>query len=125
MKKKPKRQADPWRVIQVPVWNCDVLIYFGSFDGFIKRLEELGVGYEAVESVRNDRPEKTAMASTFRIKYGGGSQAVYAPKKPSLHTLVHELYHVAYGILDAKGILKDDEEAFAYLLEHLFKEATK
>ena len=124
-KKPPKKPAESWRVISVPIWNCDVLVYCGPWDSFLKRLKEAGVDDEALAEVREDPPSNRILARTYRLKNGGGSQAVYSAKKMSTPTLVHELYHVTYGILDAKGVLKDDEEAFAYTLEWLYKEATK
>lgn len=125
--KKPKKQkpAESWRVIKVPIWSSDVLIYCGPWGSFLKRLKEAGVDDEGVADVRGDPPNSRIIARTYRLKDGGGSQAVYSPKDIQTVTLVHELYHVTYGILDAKGVLKDDEEAFAYTLEYLYKEATK
>lgn len=125
--KKTKKQnpAESWRVISVPIWNCDVLVYCGPWDSFIKRLKEAGVDDEGVDDVRRDPPGCRVVARTYRLLNGGGSQAIYAPKKIPTSTLIHELYHVTYGILDAKGVLKEDEEAFAYTLDWLYKETTK
>ena len=125
--KKPKKQkpAESWRVIDVPIWKCDVLIYCGPWESFLKKLKEIGVDDDAVEDVRRDPPRCKAAACTYRLKNGGGAQAIYAPKKIPTETLIHELYHVTYGILDARGVCKDDEEAFAYTLDYLYKEATK
>lgn len=124
-KKPPKRPAESWRVISVPIWNCDVLVYCGPWDSFLKQLKEAGVDDDVVEDVRRNPPRTTTVAQTYRLANGGGSQAIYAPKKIPTSTLIHELYHVTYGILDAKGVLKEDEEAFAYTLDWLCKEVTK
>ena len=124
-KKPPKKPAESWRVISVPIWACDILIYCGPWDSFFKRLKEEGVDDDGVADVRCDPPSRRVIARTYRLKDGGGSQAIYAPRKIPTATLIHELYHVTYGILDASGVLKDDEEAFAYTLDWLYKEATK
>ena len=55
----------------------------------------------------------------------GRSPILWIPKTPSTTkeyaTLIHEIFHLAYDILDYAGVplSKDSEEAYAYLLSSL------
>ena len=119
MKKNPtKKPAESWRVISVPIWNCDVLVYCGPWDSFLKRLKEAGVDPDNIVA---NKPHDWNTATTYSRR--DGTNIIYSanPMKPA--ALIHELVHVVHGIMRAKGV--SDEEAFAYTLEYLYKEATK
>jgi hypothetical protein len=120
MKKEAKKPEEVWRVVEVPIWDARLFIYYGPWDSFIDRLAE--AGFEP-ENILSNKPKDWNVATTYSRK--DGANVVYSAKPLSPHALVHELVHVTNGIMRAKRVA--DEESFAYTMEWLFMvtEATK
>jgi len=77
-------------------------------------------------------PEKSSeIRGTFEI-YNKDDVPIYVlwqhkDCSSDLSILVHEVFHTAYGILQNKGLWLTDssEEAYAYLIQYIFKEILK
>lgn len=109
-KKKPTQAKLQW--VDVAIYKSRVGFFYG------------GTATEANARMgRNDSCED-ASAITFISQSG---LVVWLKHKRDLGALVHELVHVVAAILVPRGLhLNDDtDEAYAYLLQHLFEEARK
>ena len=118
-KQKKHKPAESWRVIDVPIWKCQVAIIVGSLD-FLKR------------TLRDSKWDMTvfppdsdfAKAEAMTIHNGGnGSVVIYSRNPINTPVLVHELFHATIAIMRANEV--NDDEAVAYTMEYLYKEATK
>lgn len=118
-KQKKQKPAEYWRVIDVPIWKCQVAIIVGSLD-FLKN------------TLRDSKWDMTgfppdsdfAKAEAMTIHNGGnGSVVIYSRNPFQTPVLVHELFHAAVEIARNREVNSD--EAVAYTLEYLYKEATK
>lgn len=118
MKKDQPKPAEFWRIIEVPIWDVKVFVYCGPWKSFIERLENSGI---EPDNILSNKPHDFNIATTYSRK--DGMNVVYSAKPLQPHQLVHELAHATRGIMLAKNV--DDDEAFAYTIEYLYKEATK
>ena len=117
-KKPPKKPAESWRVISVPIWKAQVFVYCGPYEKLLERVAEAGLDASKM-------PDKTDVQSMEACAIRTMNDAIVWSREPmQLPLLVHELVHATIMILDARGC-SDDTEAVAYTMEFLYKEATK
>lgn len=114
---------ESWRVIDIPIWKGKLFIYVGPYEKFFDRLLEGGWPKESVDELRKERPyDENNEALTVNVK-GSGQIAIWCEEPISKPTLVHELCHAVHMLFRSREC--EDEEAFCYTLEYLFREATK
>ena len=110
MPKKFKRI--PHRMIVIPIYNRPVYLYrhADEFDAHLK-------GHEDFVRKTGDQYGRT-------VCIAGRSDITVGWFKGGFETLVHELDHVAFMILETAGIPANEthDEAHAYLLQYLVKE---
>lgn len=108
-------------IIRVDIYKRDVLVHCGNLKPLRKYLSKF-LSQDAIREIC-DSLRDCKLGQTLQIK--GSGILVYLPKEPSdakdMGTLVHELFHAAYFILQKAGIDCNDsaDEAYAYLLQFL------
>lgn len=111
------------KTISIDLYSSDVMVHFGSR----KELRK------AIARIFNKDTTK-AIAKEFVGDYLGrtvllpnGSVILYMPKSPSTiedyAVLQHEIFHVAFFVLERIGIAlsEDSDEAYSYLIQFLTK----
>lgn len=101
--------------LEIPIWEASVLVCLGPPDAKFKRL--------AVKYAGQHRTDKflKGIEELMGRCMGGQPAFVYVnkiPKTPSdINTLVHEVNHLADGLLYRKGMTfsSHSEEAYCYL----------
>lgn len=126
MKKTTSEPKDgkSWKRIYVPVWDCDLFVCVGSYDWLVGNLKRVGVKNMDAFPKEGDIWDPVTKASTIS-GFGGANCVVWFKENPSVDSLVHELAHATFDILQRKECPADShvQEPFAYLLDFLFKEA--
>lgn len=58
--------------------------------------------------------------------FPGGGSVIWTNENATIGTLIHEITHAVFHLLDRKGIryCSDSEEIYAYLMESIFKNLT-
>lgn len=122
MKKKKEIES---RFAPVGAWSADVVLLIGEFD-LIKPWVQKNVTNDRKEEVLrhladpDNKAGHTNLGRTYFLS-GGGSLIWLREYKPEI--LVHEIVHAAHHVLLSKATPLTDstEEAYAYLIEHLYK----
>lgn len=123
----PVEAAEPeesWRVIDIPVWKSQTFIYVGPFDRFLDRLKnDAGWTDAKIKEIKEETDKVEDGDGHAYTVWSGGATAIWSPYKMEPEVLVHELYHAVVALMRSRMV--EDDEAFAYTLEYLYKEATK
>lgn len=96
-------------------WKADVVLLVGDCECWME-----GHRYAEIREAVCAKKERTNQGEAFFLSGGG---ALVWMRRDDKGVLVHELMHVAWHILSSKGVpLTDDtQEAYCYLIEHLFE----
>lgn len=110
------------KIIPIDLYARGVIICIGTKDFCVRQLRRKKVSEEYIKEVAEyDMGEVPATAVTFRI---GGDVLIYMESPQPMDTLIHELSHAAFRILEIVGIDPiQSEEAYAYLLGYLYFKA--
>lgn len=114
-------------VIDIPIYNRDLLVVFGDKEFLAKQLSEaynipLSDAYSIIEDINwysNGR---------YYFNIEKGKRFLWMPKTPTepqeYATLAHEVFHAAFGLMNEIGASpsEDSEETYAYLIGYLTKE---
>lgn len=105
--------------IEVEVYRRGIKIVVGDQDWLRKVLSEDGI--ELTEEMWNSIEKKGKTTSAYTFAVGNGESVIYSKEKIEIPVLAHELTHAARTMLAEVGV--DDDEAFAYTVEHLMAQA--
>lgn len=105
--------------LSADVFRRGVLLLVGELAALKDALSRRRVAIAADVFARIEREQGTS--GGFCIPTGNGESVIYFRQTPETSVLVHEVCHATRRILDEIGV--DDDEAFAYLAEHLFTQA--
>lgn len=114
------------KLIQINVYNSDVLVHFGTEESLIKYMKNNGFT-SYVDEVKDilSQDKAVILAETFMLDTG---QTImwFSEKKPNIGLIAHEVFHAVYNLLERIGIRlsSDSEEAYAYLTQFLINEIT-
>lgn len=111
---------ESWRVIDVQLLKCQLFIYVGPHDKFLDRLRDDCKFPDSVIKEISEAFEEDDEATTC---FCHGNTAIWSAKPMQQSVLVHELFHAAVSMVRSRHLT--DDEAVAYTLEYLYKEATK
>lgn len=110
------------KIINIDLYNRDVMVHFGSKKELHKELHN----YHKPDAVKEIVNAINFDADGFTLcNSDNGAYIVYMPKQPStpseIGTLIHELSHATNAIMEAIGITltESSEEAYAYCLGFL------
>lgn len=114
-------------VIDIPLYNRDLLVVFGDTEYLAKQVSEAyDIPLHEVYPIIEDIDGRSDGRYYFNVEQG--SRLVWMPRVPEepqeYATLAHEIFHAVFGIMDEIGAspTKDSEEAYAYLVGYLTKE---
>lgn len=105
--------------LSADVFRRGVLLFIGDLLGLKDALSHRRVSVAADVLARIERGMEDSCG--FCIPVGNGESVIYFRQTPQTPVLVHEVCHATRRMLDEIGV--DDDEAFAYLAEHLFAQA--
>lgn len=105
--------------LSADVFRRGVLLFVGKLADLKNALARRRVSVASDVFSRIERERGTS--GGFCIPVGNGESVIYFRQPPQTPTLVHEICHATWRMLDEIGIA--DDEAFAYLAEHLFAQA--
>lgn len=113
------------QIINVDVYNQDVMIHFGAIKVLASILHKY-MKQNLIDETVAELKDTTLGRTLYKNEYG--VFIVYMPEKPEdalgWGSLIHELSHVTNGIMEKAGIpfSHDTEEAYTYLLGFLAKQ---
>lgn len=117
---------DRYLILKIDLYNTDVMIYFGDVNGLLDELNTF-LSEEETKDVKeifkNVEEESTTLARTCLLE--SGQIVLWMPQVPATPTekgtLQHEIFHVAFDIMDKVGIrlTPDCDEALAYLIGYI------
>ena len=101
------------------VFRRGALLFVGEFSDLKNACSRRRVSVAPDVLARIEREQ--GISGGFCIPVGNGESVIYFRQPPQTPMLVHEVCHATRRMLDEIGV--DDDEAFAYLAEHLFAQA--
>lgn len=114
--------------IHVSVYSVDVILLIGPREllvPWVKNPQNIknSMRDALLANIIKANQRGTPSGSTFFVGPGGGS-LIWLPENTDPGVFTHEVSHVTHHIFKAKGIELCDEsdEAFAYLLEYIWRE---
>lgn len=111
------------KIISIDLYNRDVMVHFGGKKELRKELKRFFHKPDANEIV--DAFPENALGHTAELS--GGQIVLYMPHLPMSATdwsvLQHEIFHVAFFVMDKIGITlaANCDEAYSYLIQFLTK----
>ena len=101
------------------VFRRGVLLFVGELSDLKSAFARRRITVSADMFTAIERQQENSRG--FCITVGSGESVIYFRQMPGTALLVHEVCHATRRMLDEIGV--DDDEAFAYLAEHLFTQA--
>lgn len=105
--------------LEVEVYRKGIRLVVGDQDWLRKVLSDDGI--EFTKEMKDCLTEKGKTTSAFTFAVGNGESVIYSRERMEIPVLAHELTHAARTMLADVGV--DDDEAFAYTVEHLLGQA--
>lgn len=114
-------------LIHADPYPFDILFHYGSYKSLLKNIKNYDISKKDFKSLEKDI---NAKAKSFCWKFNGGQHLVWSKEVPKtnvdISVMIHEIFHAVSDIMGDVGILhetKGSNEAFAYLLENITKQA--
>ncbi len=104
------------KTIDIPLFGHQVNLISGEYNTTIAYL----CNSYNIDVGDLDMENNKAEAITFPIK---GDIYIWWEKDIDIPTLTHELIHATYFIMESRGLLLEDHEVWAYLMQYLMEES--
>ena len=114
-----KRKGDGEAQLEVEVYRRGIKIVVGNQEWLRTVLSRDGI--EITEEMRECLVAKGKTTTAYTFAVGNGESVIYSKEKLTVPVLAHELTHAARTMLEEVGV--NDDEAFAYVVEHLMEQA--
>lgn len=111
-------------VVEIELYSTDLLVVIGDVDGAIKWLENKNVSEDDIEFVKSSCVPYSQGTTGLLSNNAFFIRLLYSPTTPEYKgILVHEVFHATSMLLRSRGmsLVKESEEAYAYLLEFIYK----
>lgn len=111
------------KIIPIEIYSRDVMVHFGSRKKLRRELAKYFSKDEAGNIADNFADVSRGKTSVL----SGGQIILFLPRQPKSLTdyavLQHEIFHVAFFVLEKAGIVLNDtcDEAYSYLIQFLTK----
>lgn len=111
------------KIIPIEIYSRDVMVHFGSRKKLRKELSKHFTKDDA-DSISENFAE-VSLGKTVILS--GGQLILFMPQPPKsiadYAVLQHEIFHVAFFVLEKAGIILNDtcDEAYSYLIQFLTK----
>lgn len=106
--------------INIPIYDSQVNVYIGNILDNLKKINsKFNINVEVSENIEGMAINLESNQGTLHM--------LLIEKDCRLNTLVHECLHVAWDILDDKGVMcsVDNQEPLAYLTDYIFDKTVK
>ena len=117
-----------FHLIPLDLYMRDVALIVGTWNYALARLDDQ-LGKHERRELKDSKPGKQERGRFFFLNSGLAVIWIRPRQSPetTASTLIHEITHASFGILDKVGIspCRESEEAYAYLTEYLAWEAWK
>lgn len=120
--------GNQFHLIPLDLYMRDVALIVGTWSYALARLDDQ-LGKHERRELMDSKPGKQERGRFFLLNSGLAVIWIRLGQSPEVtaSTLIHEITHASFGILDKVGIspCRESEEAYAYLTEYLTWEAWK
>ncbi len=120
--------GNQFHLIPLDLYMRDVALIVGTWSYALGRLDDQ-LGKHERRELMDSKPGKQERGRFFLLNSGLAVIWIRSGQSPEItaSTLIHEITHASFGILDKVGIspCRESEEAYAYLTEYLTWEAWK
>lgn len=120
--------GNQFHLIPLDLYMRDVALIVGTWSYALARLDDQ-LGKHERRELMDSKPGKQERGRFFLLNSGLAVIWIRPGQSPEVtaSTLIHEITHASFGILDKVGIspCRESEEAYAYLTEYLTWEAWK
>lgn len=117
-----------FHLIPLDLYMRDVALIIGTWSYALARLGDQ-LGKHERRELMDSKPGKQERGRFFLLNSGLAVIWIRSGQSPEVtaSTLIHEITHASFGILDKVGIspCRESEEAYVYLAEYLTWEAWK
>lgn len=117
-----------FHLIPLDLYMRDVALVVGTWSYALAMLDDQ-MGKHERRELMDSKPGKQERGRFFILNSGLAVIWIRSGQSPEVtaSTLIHEIMHASFGILDKVGIspCRESEEAYAYLTEYLTWEAWK
>ena len=120
--------GNQFHLIPLDLYMRDVALIVGTWSYALGRLDDQ-LGKHERRELMDSKPGKQERGRFFILNSGLAVIWIRSGQSPEItaSTLIHEITHASFGILDRVGIspCRESEEAYAYLTEYLTWEVWK
>lgn len=111
-------------IVEIELYSTDLLVVIGDVDGAIKWLENKNVSDDDIEFVKSSCVPWSQGTTGLLSNNAFFIRLLHPPTTPEYKAiLVHEVFHAASMLLRNRGmsLVKESEEAYAYLIEFIYR----
>lgn len=114
-------------VINIPIYNIDLLVVFGNKDYLAKQIQEAwekdmcDVYNEDIQDIADSTVGLTSVDIKNSRYFIWIKDEIFEDTAVVMGVLAHEIFHATAKILESVGISpsQDSEESYAYLIQYL------
>lgn len=119
-----KKEKINYFIVEIELYSTDLLVVVGDIDGAIKWLENKNVSEDDIEFIKSSCETGSQGTTGLLSNNALFIRLLHSPTTPEYKgILVHEVFHVTSILLRSRGmsLVKESEEAYAYLLEFIYR----
>lgn len=119
-----KKEKINYFIVEIELYSTDLLVVVGDIEGAIKWLDNKNVSEDDIEFVKSSCNTGSQGTTCLLSNNALFIRLIHSPTTREYKgILAHEVFHATSILLGSRGmsLVKESEEAYAYLLEFIYR----